>query len=362
MNWRTATAFLHDLVATAILWLAAYWMRFNFEVPQEFSVAAVQALVWVMPLYLVSYLVFGLYRGIWRYASMGDLKRLLMAVGLGGLALATAIHLAHWPGVPRSVLVLHPILLVLVMGGNRFLYRAWKDGHLFSTRFSDGKPVLVLGAGDAAAALISDLSRSSAWRVVGLLDDNATKHGRRMGEVPVLGGLDKLAAAARRLQVSHAIIAMPSASAATRRRAAELAAAAGLQVLTVPAIADVLSGKVSVSQVRRVELDDLLGRDPVQLDDEGLHRLLDRQGRHGDRGGRLDRLRALPPDRAFRAAEPGVLRAFRVRALFDFEQEFAGMRVECVVGDVKDAATLDAAFRRIARMSCFMPRPTSMCR
>jgi len=345
MNWRTVTAFFHDMAATAILWLAAYWIRFNFEVPEDFAAAAERALVWVMPVYLASYLVFGLYRGIWRYASMGDLKRLLMAVGLGGLAAATVIHLAQLPGVPRSVLVLHPLLLVLVMGGNRFLYRAWKDGHLFPGPLSGGNPVLVLGAGDAAAALIKDLSRSASWHVVGLLDDDHGKHGRRMGEVPILGALDSVGRHAQRLGVAHAIIAMPSAAAAVRRRAAELAAAAGLQVLTVPAIADVLSGRISVSSVRRVELEDLLGREQVQLDEQGLHGLLADKtvlvtGAGGSIGSELCRqIMRFGPRRL-------VLYELSEFALYTVEEEFRGRSVACVVGDVKDEAALAATFQR----------------
>ena len=347
MNWRALLAFIHDLTATAVMWLAAYWIRFNFDVSPEFLAASFQALAWVMPLYAAIYLKFGLYRGIWRYASMGDLRRLLIAVGLGAMATAGVVYMIQAPGVPRSVLLLHPILLLLAMGGNRFLYRAWKDGHLFSSSLHDGQPVLILGAGDAAAMLLKDLSRSSVWRAVGLLDDDAAKHGRRLADVPILGPLASVAGHAGRFGVTHAIIAMPSSSAGQRRRAAELAGAAGLIVLTVPAMADVLSGKVSVSQVRKVELEDLLGRDPIQLDDEGLHRLLTGRcvlvtGAGGSIGAELCRQIA--------RYAPARLVFFEQSefALYRIEQEFAaGFRdvgIACVVGDVKDQDCLAAAF------------------
>ncbi|MBM4131093.1 polysaccharide biosynthesis protein, partial [bacterium] len=352
MNWRALLAFLHDLAATAVMWLVAYWIRFNFEISPEFLAASFKALAWVMPLYAAIYLKFGLYRGIWRYASMGDLRRLLIAVGLGAVATAGVVYMIQAPGIPRSILLLHPILLLLAIGGNRFLYRAWKDGHLFSSNLHDGQPVLVLGSGDAAAMLLKDLSRSPAWRVVGLLDDDAAKHGRRLADVPILGPLASVAEQADRLGVAHAIIAMPSSSAGQRRRAAELAGAAGLTVLTVPAMADVLSGRVSVSQVRKVELEDLLGRDPIQLDDEGLHRLLTGRrvlvtGAGGSIGAELCRqIARYAPSRLvfFEQSE---------YALYRIEQEFAGgfkeVSIACVIGDVKDEASLAAAF--------FMHRP-----
>jgi FlaA1/EpsC-like NDP-sugar epimerase len=347
MNWRALLAFIHDLTATAVMWLVAYWIRFNFDIPPEYLAASWAALAWLIPLYAVIYLKFGLYRGIWRYASMGDLRRLLIAVTLGAVAMAGVVYMIQAPGIPRSILLLHPILLLLAMGGNRFLYRAWKDGHLFSQNLHDGQPVLVLGAGDAAAMLLKDLSRSSAWRVVGLLDDDATKHGRRLADVPVLGPLAAVADQAGRLDVTHAIIAMPNVSAAQRRRAAELAGAAGLTVLTVPAMADVLSGKVSVSQVRKVELEDLLGRDPIQLDDEGLHRLLTGRrvlvtGAGGSIGSELCRQIAHYAPARLVFFEQSEFALYRIEQ--EFVSVFPEIGIACVVGDVKDEASLAAAF------------------
>jgi FlaA1/EpsC-like NDP-sugar epimerase len=347
MKGRAFFAFLHDLAATALMWLAAYWIRFNFEIPPEFLASSWHALGWVMPLYAVVYLRFGLYRGIWRYASMGDLRRLLIAVGLGAVATAGIAYMIRAPGIPRSILLLHPILLLLAMGGNRFLYRAWKDGHLFSMRSMEGQPVLVLGAGDAAAALLKELQRNAAWRVVGLLDDDSTKHGRRLADVPILGPLADVAAQASRLDVKHAIIAMPSASAAKRRRAAELAAAAGLQVLTVPAMADVLSGKVSVSEVRKVELEDLLGRDKIQLDEDGLHRLLTGKavlvtGAGGSIGSELCRQIARFSPRLLVFFEQSEFSLYRIEQ--EFAARFPGIATACVVGDIKDEARLASAF------------------
>ena len=130
MHPRALLALGHDLVATGLAWIAAYWLRFNFDIPREFWIAGWKTLAGVMPLYGAVYLGLGLYRGIWRYSSMGDLRRLLAAVLIGACVVAGAVVASGFYGVPRSVLILHPILLLMVMGGDRFLYRAWKDGHL----------------------------------------------------------------------------------------------------------------------------------------------------------------------------------------------------------------------------------------
>jgi FlaA1/EpsC-like NDP-sugar epimerase len=345
MNLRTIAAFVHDLAATALMWLAAFWLRFNFDVPPDFASAAWKALVWVVPLYAVINLKVGLYRGIWRYASMGDLRRLLIAVGLGAVLVVAIIYVLRIPAVPRSVVVLHPLLLVLMMGGNRYLYRAWKDGQLFGGAFGVGVPVLVLGAGDAAAALVAELARKNQWHVVGLLDDSAAKLGRRLDYVYILGPLASVAEHAQRLGVKHAIIAMPSATAAQRRRAAELAASAGLTVFTVPAFADILSGRVAISQVHQVELEDLLGREQVQLDLEGLHRLLTEKvvlitGAGGSIGSELARQIVRFSPRLLVFYEQSEF------ALYAIEQEFTGYPIACIVGDVKDESQLDVVFER----------------
>lgn len=344
MNPKTLAAFLHDVLATALMWLAAYWIRFNLEIPREFSAAALRSVLWVVPLYAAIYLIFGLYRGIWRYASMDDLRRLLVSIALGSVATAVlAVTLNISDGIPRSVFVLHPVLLLAMMAGNRYLYRAWKDGYLLGGTAGQGVPVVVLGAGSAGANLIGDLARSSQWRVVGLFDDDVAKHGRRIGDVPILGTLDGLAEKVQKLDAHHAIIAMPTATVGQRRLAAEKASRAGLTVFTVPASADILAGRVSISQVRKVELEDLLGRDAVQLDTEGLHRLLTNKvvlvtGAGGSIGSELARQIA--------RYEPRLLVFYEQSefALYAIEQEFSGKQIACVVGDVKDEAQLDAAF------------------
>jgi FlaA1/EpsC-like NDP-sugar epimerase len=345
MSWQTALAVLHDLLAVAVAWFVAFWLRFNLDIPGEYLAAAQRSILIIVPLYAVVFWQFGLYRGVWRYASVLDLRRILLAVGIGAASAAATIHLVGVAGVPRSVLLLQPLLLVLIMGGSRFAYRAWRDGQLWQAHNFGGKPVLVLGAGDAASLLLRDLGTSNEWRAVGLLDDAAHMRGRQIQGVTVLGKIDEIALHATRLSVAHAIIAMPSASAAVRRHAIELAGQAGLTVLTVPALEDVLSGRVSISSIRRVVLEDLLGREPVQLDEAGLRELLADKvvmvtGAGGSIGSELCRqIARFAPARL-------ILFEQSEFALYRIEQEFSlnwpEIRIECLIGDVKDAAAMEA--------------------
>jgi len=353
-NPRSSLAFAHDLAAVCVAWGAAFLLRFNFEVPPDFLPVLYLTIGWVVLIHAATFLSFRLYRGIWRYASIHDLKQLLIAVGIAALAVPTAMVLIH-PHflVPRSVYILHPILLAVLMGGSRVAYRAWKARSIGRLGSLDGKPVVVLGAGDAAASLLKDLSASREWRIIGLLDDDATKIGRQIHGATVLGSPGDLPGIVARYGVGDAIIAMPSASHQVRKHLVELCQKSGVRPLTVPSFEDLMGGKIAVSQIRHVELDDLLGRDPVVMDAPGLQALIEGQtvfvtGAGGSIGSELCRQIA--------RFTPGQLILFELSeyALYQIEQEFREqfphIRIVCVVGDVKNAARVDAV------MSSHRPR------
>jgi FlaA1/EpsC-like NDP-sugar epimerase len=344
---KAQLALAHDVLAVAGAWIAAYWLRFNLDIPITFYRAALGAIPGLVAVYATVFLLARLYRGIWRYASLDDLKRIMLAVTVSGLIVSAGVSIINLGGIPRSVLILHPLLLAGIMGSSRLLYRAWKEHRLYGAIQLTGKSVLVLGAGDAAADLLRELARSAQWRVVGLLDDDAGKQGRQINGVRVLGTITDVERIASGLEVSHVIVAMPGGSAARRRRAAEHASRAGLQVLTVPAFEDLLSGRVAISQVRKVELEDLLGRDQVQLDDAGLQGLLTGKvalitGAGGSIGSELCR--------QIVRFKPKLLVFYELSelALYAIEQEFSGRAdscaFACVVGDVKDKARLQTMF------------------
>ena len=350
VNPRSALAFLHDIAVAGVAWLAAYSFRFNFEIQTEFLPSMWSTVGWVMALDALCFWRFGLYRGLWRYASIHDLRLIVLAVGVGALAFPTLFLLIR-PGfvVPRSVYVLHPLLLVFLMGGSRLLYRAWKERSIGKLGALYGKPVVILGAGDAAVSLLKDLASSTEWRVIGLLDDDDTMHRRQILGATVMGRIADLPSVAARFAVSHAIIAMPSASHGVRRRVVGACQDAGVRVLTVPSFEDLMSGKVTISQIRNVELDDLLGRDPVTLDSAGLAELLEGKtvmvtGAGGSIGAELCRQIA-----RFNPARM-VLYEMSEFALYQVEQEFQGafalVPVTCMVGDTKNPERVAQALEK----------------
>ena len=209
---------------------------------------------------------------------------------------------------------------------------------------SKREPLLVLGAGEAGEGLVRELARSREWRVVGLLDDAPEKQGHDIHGFPILGPIESVGRHAQALGVTHVVIAMPGATHTVRKRAVEYCSAAGLSVLTVPAIADLVSGRVSVSSLRKIELDDLLGRDPVKLDESGLTQMIRGQtvlvtGAGGSIGSELARqLARFAPARL-------VLLDHSEFALYQSEQEFSRSHpeIDCrfVIVDVKEARLVE---------------------
>ncbi|WP_405029498.1 polysaccharide biosynthesis protein [Methylobacillus flagellatus] len=329
------------MAVAALAWWVAFLFRFNFDIPSSFTQSMLESAAWVIPLQALVFLFSGLYRGVWRFASLPDLQRLIRAIAISAAAVVAILFMFKPDGVvPRSVLLMDPMLLLLFMGGSRFAYRAWKEHRLYGSAQLAGKPVLVLGAGEAAIALLKDLSKSREWHVVGLLDDKKTMLGRELLGINVLGEIEQLPRIADDLSVSHVIVAMPSARHQRRRQVVELANKSGLTALTVPSFDDLMSGRLSMAQLRPVEVEDLLGREPVSLDGEGLQHLIEGQavlisGAGGSIGSELCR--------QVLKYRPACLVCLDQSeyALYRLEQEFNRVEtdtsIEYVVGDVRNA-------------------------
>lgn len=260
-----------DAVVIALAWQFTYLFRLGFErwISARPGYDAL-VLAGAVSLYLAVFVLLGVPRGIWRFSGFGEVKRLAIACVIAGALTASIVLGAHLREVPRAVLALHPVIALFGLASVRIAYRMLYE-HLraqVSARDGETRSALVLGAGDAARLLVAGLQHQG-WRIVGLLDDDEAKRGTRVAGLPVLGAIEDAADLARRHGVSHLIIAMPSVSAAQRRRIVESASATGLPVLTVPSAQELLEG-ATVSRVRDIQPEDLLGREPVKLDEAGI--------------------------------------------------------------------------------------------
>ena len=339
-NWRSLAVLTFDLTSVLLAWWFAFLLRFNGQIPDEFRPLVWGGLLILLPVQALIFRSSGLYRGIWVFASLPDLLRILRAAAISLVAIAVgAALLLPQPPLPRVVWLAYPLLLVLIMGGGRAAYRVFKEHREYGSLRGVGKPVIVLGAGREAANLVEELARSSEWNVVGLLDDDSSKRHREIFGVRVLGGVREVGKWAEALKVRHAIIAMPDVSPGRHRAVANLCIQAGVKAFTLPAIGQLITNHDALSQLRRLHVEDLLGRDAVAIDTPQVRELFAGRvvmvtGAGGSIGAELCRQIA-----RFR---PAQIVAFDQSefALYTLHEEFSEFLPEIdlipIAGDIKD--------------------------
>ena len=265
--------FVHDLAMIPLAWGLTYWVRFNLAyIPPEFLDAAVAMLPLVMLVMGTSFWTFGLYRSVWRFASLPDLARIGQAVATGTTLLLLLLFIFNrMVFVPRSLPLLFVIFQVLLLAGPRLWYRWFKDRRL---DFGAGQRVLIVGAGRAGEMLVRDLlrDRQAGYVPVAFADDKPRRQGAVVHGVPIRGTGAEIPRIVEVFGIDLILLAVPSASAREMQRLVGLCEAAGKPFRTVPQVKELLAGQVTVNQLRPVSLEDLLGRDPVTLDWEGIRR------------------------------------------------------------------------------------------
>ena len=345
---RPLVVFLHDLLMVPIAWLASYWLRFNLlEIPPDYLSRALEAIPFLIVVQAFAFYWSGMYRGVWRFASLPDLIRILKAVAAGAAVSFVLFFLLYrMAEIPRSLVLLYPLLLLIFLSGPRFLYRWSKDHRLTLT---SGKRVLIVGAGRAGEQLVRDLLRKQGheYSPVAFVDDKSRRHGQDLHGVPVVGYCDQITEVVQRLEIEIIMLAVPSAKAAQMRHLVELCEASGVPFQTVPPLDALMSGQVSINELREVSIEDILGRDPVSLDWEGIRQGLEGRtilvtGAGGSIGSELCRqIAALGPARL-------VLLENSEYNLYALEMELASrfptVRLSASLGDVRDQAKVEQVF------------------
>lgn len=264
-----------DLVAVVVAWVLAFLLRFNFDWPMTFKYVIWGGFPVLLAVQLLACRWAGLYRGIWGFASLPDLYRVTKAVLVSALALlVVALFARDSFTIPRSVVLLYPLLLFVIMGGGRLAWRMWRDRDYYRQK-QHGRPVVVVGAGTAGAMLVRELARSEDWNVVALVDDDRSKWGRELAGKPIAkGGIDTLPDVLERWGAKHVILAMPSAASEGLQRATKAATQVGASLFTIPGLSELMSGRVAINAMRPVKIEDLLGRASVSIDNEHVQSML----------------------------------------------------------------------------------------
>ncbi len=348
MNIRSLLVFSFDLLMVVVAWVVSFLLRFNLEWPGAFRDEIVYGALILLPVQLLACHWAGLYRGMWSFASLPDLRRLVKAVLVSLVAvLLLTMYSKPYLLIPRSMAVLYPLLLLVLMGGARIAGRMWKEGLLIGDLRKRGKPVVIVGAGTAGAMLLRELARSADWSVVAMVDDDRHKRGLEVSGCRVEGSTGDLPAVLQRHGARHVILAMPSAPAETLQRVTRLATDAGAALFTIPGLAELMSGRVAINMMRPVKIEDLLGRESVRIDNDNVQAMLAGKrilvtGAGGSIGSELCRQLS-----RFEPACIVLLEASEF-ALYMIEQWFGEHRPEVPIarlaGDVKDEARMAQVF------------------
>ena len=276
---------LVDSALLALCYPIAHMLRLSGSMPGRWPMAVLVTTAMLVPIKVALLAAFGQYRAIWRYASIRELTGLLKAAGIG---FAAALALTNLFQLERSVaaLLIDFLLTVMLLGGVRMASRvrtARRDEAGGLRRFlgSDDLPdsaahrrrVLIYGAGDAGEILAREMSRprlASLFEAIGFIDDDPAKHGLSIHNVPVLGGRDVVPSIVRTRQVDEIVITIPSARGRVVRELVHSCEGSGAQLKIVPALDEIVDGKVQVSDMRGLKLEDLLGRERVDLNVEAI--------------------------------------------------------------------------------------------
>ncbi|HKV98035.1 MAG TPA: nucleoside-diphosphate sugar epimerase/dehydratase [Gammaproteobacteria bacterium] len=269
------TVFIHDVSWVPIAILVAYWLRLNLDlIPTRWFDGAVEFMVVATVLHGFTFWAFGCYRGIWRFASIPDLFRLGKAVLVGAVAtIIVCFMLQRLWNVPRSVLILYPVLLLGFVSAMRVGYRAYKDRGL-NLDSQDKTRALLVGAGRAGEMLVRDMVRNGDFYPVAFVDDDAEMRGHEVRGIRVLGTLADIPTLVQDLAVKSVLITMPSAPHKIMDQVVRACAELGVQCRTLPSLAELADGRVEVSRLRAVTVEDLLGREPVVFDRHAVHDFL----------------------------------------------------------------------------------------
>jgi len=356
MTLRNRHFLFLDIVLT--LFSVAFAFSLRFDTLNAFDYFAQS---WFFPPLLLIFrapllFLFGVYRRLWRYASVNEFLSLGQAIGLsstltGVVIVLLVVPIAGVSGFPRSIILLEALLALVMIGGLRFTLRlspTVRRQSFFVSRATKQR-VLVFGAGDAGSLIVREMIANPALGLepVGFIDDDSTKQGMRIHNLPVLGDRAAIGEIVAECNVDAAIVAMPTAPGKIIREVIDACRQAGIPFKTIPGLYEILSGKVQVSAIRQVELEDLLRRDPVTIDLGAVGKYLQNArvlvtGAGGSIGSELCR--------QITRFHPATLILLELSEnnLYQIDRELthAGTRIVPILGDVRDAGKVASVFAR----------------
>ena len=341
--------FLFDIILVGAALYLSFLLRFDFRVPADQHELFISYLLVVIILKPIIFISIGFYRSLWRYASLQDAIELLKGVVIASLAAMFAVlYMRQFAPIPRSIFLLDSLVLFAMIAASRLVWRVIRESYVIP-RAGKGFRTLIVGAGEAGSLLLKEIRRqqSAAYNVIGFIDDSPEKNGMRLHGLPVLGDTKHLKALVRLHDIEDVIIAMPSADRFVVRNILNSCQKARVRFKILPSISGIIDGTVSISQIKDVDIEDLLGREPVILDEQGIGKYLTGKkvlitGAAGSIGSEICR------QVARYAPQKIILFENAETPLYQIEKELAASypnsRIIPIIGDVKNKDRVEKVF------------------
>lgn len=347
---RKICLLLADIILINAAMVLSYVIRFEGKVPAQYASAFVRYfLFFTLVMVLINYGL-GLYRSLWRYASVDELVKVVLATTAGS-AVNFLIAYLFQLGIPRSVHAISWMLIILLAGGSRMSYRVLRRYKAKLRKDSpSSKRVMIVGAGDAGSMVIRELKNHAVgeYEPVVVIDDSRWKHGTKIHDIPVKGGTDKIKEIAAEEKIDEIIIAMPSAGKKRISEIVKLCQQTKCRLKTLPGIYEIIDGRVSVKSIRDVSIEDLLGREEVKLNTSEIASYIQNEtilvtGGGGSIGSELCRQIA-----RFNPKKLLILDIYENNA-YDLQNElkhtFKKLNLEVIIASVRDPERLREVFR-----------------
>lgn len=349
---RIVILIIIDVILVNLALFFSLWLRFDGQIP-AFYLQSYRQIIGIYTVLLIAlFYLFGLYHRLWQDASIGELLSIVGAVSVGSL-LFFGYSLLKMQGatyvLPRSVFVFSWLINIFLIGASRLSWRLMRDHWFFPNRFFERKPVLVVGAGDAGATVVRELkNRNDKSGVpIGFVDDDQSKQKNKMFGIPVLGKREDIPRLVDESGVEEIIVAIPSAPGWVIRELVDICSTTPAKLKIVPGLYELIDGRVSVNQIRELQVEDLLDREPVKVDLDSMAGYLSGRtvlvtGAGGSIGSELCRQIARFKPRCL------ILLDHCENAIYEIHRELGEQNLECelvpVVADIRDKQAMDNLF------------------
>jgi FlaA1/EpsC-like NDP-sugar epimerase len=267
---RRIVLVIFDIMTVCISSLAPLWIRFELsykDIPEVYLTSAWNFIIINIIITILVFYVFRLYHSLWEFAGPAEAQNIVAACFLCAVFVFFGMRLLKYP-IPRTYYFLYALILMVITTFGRFSYRIIRTMKHKRQNRKNGTRVMIIGAGDAGNTVIKEITNSnySTMIIKCIIDDNENKWGRYIQGIKIVGGRNKIVEYAALYGIDEIIIAIPSANRATMKALVEICKETSCKLRTLPGIYQLVNGEVNVSKLRDVDVEDLLGRDPIKVD------------------------------------------------------------------------------------------------